>query len=259
MKGKKVIAIVPARMASSRFPGKPLTMIHGLAMVEHVRRRALLANGIDEVVVATCDKVIADTVISAGGEAVMTSDKHERSTERVAEAMQSLTGDVVVVVQGDEPLLLPHTVERVANPLVERDDVQCAAFLSNIKHESDYDNPNIVKAACDQRDFVFFLSRARIPYVRRPGSLPIYRETGIRAFKSTFLPVYAQLRETPLEKAEEVDMLRILEHRYSILGVLGDEETIGVDHKEDIEGIECSLKTDPVQIALHKAITGGSA
>jgi len=253
----KVIVVIPARMASSRFPNKPLVHILGLPMVEHVRRRALLARGVDEVVVATCDQAIVDVVTQAGGKAVMTSDKHERSTERVAEAMHSLTGDVVVVVQGDEPLLLPEDLWLVAAPFLDRDDLTSVSLLSPLEGEADYTNPNIVKAACDQHGHILFFSRAPIPYFQRPGSCPIYRETGLRAFRADFLQTYVDLPETPFERVESVDMLRLLEHGYKILGVPTEYTTIGVDHDYDVPKVEHILRTDSVQRALYEQIAKG--
>ena len=250
----KAIVVIPARMASSRFPNKPLAHILGLPMIEHVRRRALLARGVDEVVVATCDQVIMDLVTQAGGKAVMTSDKHERSTERVAEAMGSLTGDVVVIVQGDEPLLPPEVIGQVAAPLLGHDGLTCVSLLSPLEGEADYTNPNIVKAACDQHGHILFFSRAPIPYFQRPGLCPIYRETGIRAFRAVFLQTYVDLPETPFERVESVDMLRLLEHGYNVFGVPTEYATVGVDHAEDVAIVEHILRTDSVQRALYEQI-----
>lgn len=206
-------------MASSRFPGKPLVPILGLPMVEHVRRRALLAADIAEVVVATCDTTIFDAVRAMGGAAVMTADTHERCTDRVEEAMRSLDGDIVVMVQGDEPLLVPEAVERVARPLRDRPDVVCTNLLSPLESERDLSNPNIVKAACAQDGRVLFFSRAPIPFYRARVACPIYRQTGIMAFRTELLRRYATLPETPFERAESVDMLRLLEHGVAIHGV----------------------------------------
>jgi 3-deoxy-manno-octulosonate cytidylyltransferase (CMP-KDO synthetase) len=250
----KAIAVIPARMASSRYPGKPLAKILDLPMIEHVRRRTLLAEGIDAVVVATCDQAVMDVVTKAGGKAVMTSDKHERSTERVAEAMHSLTGDIVVVPQGDEPLLLPESIQQVAAPLFERNDLPSVSLLSPLESDDDYTNSDIVKAACDQQGHVLFFSRAPIPYFQNSGACPIYRETGIRAFRADFLQTYISLPETPFEGVESVDMLRLLEHGYKILGVPTDYVTIGVDHVEDVAQVEHILRTDPIQQALYERI-----
>ena len=251
---QKTIVVIPARMASTRFPGKPLAKIMGLPMIEHIRRRALLAEGIDQVVVATCDQEIMDFVLENGGSAVMTSDLHERSSERVAEAMALLSGDVVVVAQGDEPLLFPEELQQVAEPFMEDDTIQCVSLLSPLEGDDDYHNPNIVKAVCDQKGFLIFLSRAPIPYYIKTGKCPIYRETGIRAFRSDFLQEYISLPETPFERVETVDMLRVLEHGHKIFGVLTEYATIGVDHKEDIAIVEAVLRENPPQLALFKKI-----
>ncbi len=247
MHGRKVVAVIPARMASSRFPGKPLVSIAGLPMVEHVRRRALLAGGVDEVVVATCDTSILQAVTAAGGRALMTKDTHERCTDRVAEAMLSLDSDVVAIVQGDEPLLLPGAVEAVIRPLVERDDVVCTNLLSPLESDDDLGNPNIVKAVCARDGRVLLLSRAPIPYFRKKEACPVYRQTGIMALTADFLRTYSMLPETPFERVESVDMLRVLEHGFQILGVPLDYSTVGVDRPVDVPVVEQLLERDPVQ------------
>ena len=248
------IAVIPARMASSRYPGKPLAKILSLTMIEHVRRRALLTKGIDKVVVATCDQTIMDAVTEAGGNAVMTSDKHERSTERVAEAMHSLQGDVVVIVQGDEPLLIPETLQKVVESFRDHRDLNCVSLLSVLESKADYNNPNIVKAACDQNGYVLFFSRAPVPFFVNSGRCPVYRETGIRAFRREFLQTYVDLPETPFERVETVDMLRLLEHGHRILGVVTDYVTFGVDLAEDVTKVEHILRTDSFQKSLYEKI-----
>jgi 3-deoxy-manno-octulosonate cytidylyltransferase (CMP-KDO synthetase) len=250
-----VVAVVPARMGSSRYPGKPLVTIAGLPMVEHVRRRAALAETVDEVVVATCDREILNVVTMAGGRAVMTSDTHDRCTTRVAEAMESLAGSVVVIVQGDEPLLLPEVVDRVVAPLLKCPELECVNLLSPLAAEDDLDNPDIVKAMVDQRGFLLLLSRARVPYFRERVDVPVYRQTGIMALRAEFLREFLALPETPLERAESVDMLRVLEHGRKIFCVVVEFPTVGVDRPSDVAGVERLLREDPVQSALHGRIT----
>ena len=252
---KKVVVIIPARMASSRFPGKPLVKIAGLPMIEHVRRRALLANGIKDVIVATCDQEIFEVVQAFGGKVIMTADTHERSSERVAEAMQFVKGDIVINAQGDEPLLLPENLERVYSPFYEDEEVICVSLLSPLEMENDLTNSNVVKAACDIHGRVIYLSRAPIPYHMKEGNTPVYRETGIRAFRAEFLQTYILLPETPFEKVESVDMMRVIEHGYRIHSALADSGTVGVDHPEDVALVEKYIGSDPVQIRLHKKIT----
>ena len=249
---KKVFAIIPARMASTRFPNKPLVKILGLPMIEHVRRRALLAKGVDDVIVATCDQVIIGAVHSYGGKAILTSDQHERASERAAEAMTHFSADVVAVVQGDEPTLSPTDVEMVIAPLIERDDLECVSLLSPL-NEPDFHNPNIVKAACDQHGRIMYFSRAPIPYLQKNGiACPIYRETGIRAFRADFLQTYWRLPTTPFERTEAVDMMRVLENGYRILGVPVAYTTMGVDHPEDVPLVEQAIQADPIQRELYE-------
>lgn len=247
----RIVVIVPARMASSRFPGKPLVALHGLPMVEHVRRRAALPEaGVDEVIVATCDVSIRDAVAAAGGTAVMTADTHERCTDRIEEAARAIDAGIVVMVQGDEPLLLPEAVRQIAAPLVEDPSIVCTNLLSPLESDDDRRNPDIVKAACALDGGVMYFSRAPIPLFRSAGAVPVYRQTGIMAFRMDLLRRYATLRETPLERAESVDMFRLLEHGYRIRGVRVAYRTVGVDRPEDVPGVERLLREDPVQRTL---------
>jgi len=249
---KKVIVVVPARMASSRFPGKPLVRILDLPMVEHVRRRALLAEGIDEVVVATCDESIRRAVVDAGGRAVMTADTHERCTDRVEEAMRSLDAAVVVIASADEPLLLPEAISRAAAPLAADEELSCTNLLSPLESDADLDNPNIVKALCDQKGDVLLFTRARAPYYRQQIAAPVFRQTGTMAFRASFLRVFSGLSETPFERAESIDMLRLLEHGFRVAGVCLDYSTMGIDRPEDVPPVEGLLRQDPEQHALYE-------
>ena len=251
MNRPSITAVIPARMASSRYPGKPLVPILGLPMVEHVRRRALLAEGVDHVVVATCDDAIFSAVKRFGGDAVMTRDTHERCTDRVQEAMTTLPGDIVAMVQGDEPLLVPDAVRRVTQPLLEDHALECTNLLSPLESKDDLSNPNIVKAICDRAQNVMFLTRASVPYFRANVDVPVYRQTGIMGFRTSFLHRFSALPETPLERAESVDMLRALEHGIRIRGVVAPYVTFGVDRPMDVPIAERYLSDDPTQRDLY--------
>ena len=244
-----VTAVIPARMASSRYPGKPLVAIAGMPMVEHVRRRTLLA-GVDHVVVATCDESIMAAIAREGGRALMTKDTHERCTDRVQEAMESLPGDVVAMVQGDEPLLVPEAVRMVTRPLIDDPSLDVVNLLSPLESDADYRNPNIVKAVCNLRGDVMHLTRAAVPHFREKVQVPVYRQTGIMGFRASFLHRYSKLSETALERAESVDMLRVLEHGIRILGVVADYVTLGVDRPGDVGLIEAALRDMPGQREL---------
>lgn len=255
----RIVVIVPARMASSRFPGKPLIPLLGVPMVEHVRRRASLPEaGAHEVIVATCDVSIRDAVAAAGGRAVMTKDTHERCTDRIEEAAHGIDADVVVMVQGDEPLLLPEAVRQIAAPLLEDASVECTNLLSPLESEDDRRNPDIVKAACALSGDVMYFSRAPIPLFRSQVEVPVFRQTGIMAFRADLLRRYATLSETPLERAESVDMFRLLEHGIPIRGVRVDYRTVGVDRPGDVPAVEHYLREDPTQRALFDRTKGAA-
>jgi 3-deoxy-manno-octulosonate cytidylyltransferase (CMP-KDO synthetase) len=249
-----ITVVIPARMASSRYPGKPLELIMGLPLVEHVRRRALLAQGINLVAVATCDESIKKAVEASGGYAVMTKDTHQRCTDRVEEAMQHLPGDIVAMVQGDEPLLIPEAISQVIQPLLDDPSLDVVNLLSPLESSDDYNNLNIVKAVCNRRGDVIYLTRAPVPYFRQRLDVPVYRQTGIMAFRATFLPHFSALPETALEKAESVDMLRVIEHGIRIGGVVADYITMGIDRPDDVGLVESVLLRDPVQRALYERI-----
>ena len=170
--------------------------------------------------------------------------------------MRSLIGDIVLIVQGDEPLLQPEVLPRVTQPLVERPEIVCTNLLSPLEGEDDFANPNIVKAACARNGDVLFLTRAAVPFFRRRMACPVYRQTGIMALRASFLHVYGSLTETPLEVAEAVDMLRVLEHGYRIAGVVIDYSTVGVDRPEDVPVVEQFLQSDAVQRNLYERTRG---
>jgi 3-deoxy-manno-octulosonate cytidylyltransferase (CMP-KDO synthetase) len=241
-------------MASSRYPGKPLELIMGLPLVEHVRRRSLLA-GSNLVVVATCDIDIKEATEKFGGRAVMTRDTHERCTDRIEEAMENLPGDIVVMVQGDEPLLMPEAINAVAAPLLADPTLPIVNLLSPLQSKEDYENPNIVKAVCKLNGDVIFFTRSSIPFFREQIEVPVYRQTGIMAFRKEALNQFSALPATALEKAESVDMLRAIEHGMRIAGVVADYPTIGVDKPSDVLLVESVLATDKVQQELFKSIS----
>jgi 3-deoxy-manno-octulosonate cytidylyltransferase (CMP-KDO synthetase) len=245
-------------MNSSRFPGKPLVKIAGLPMVEHVRRRALLCGAMADVVVATCDEEIKAAVESYGGKAVMTAPTHERCTDRVEEAARGLKADVFVTVQGDEPLILPDWIEAVARPFECDERIVCTNLLSELEGPNDLGNPNIVKAACDAKGKILFFARHFQPAYPDRAAVPLYRQTGIQAFRSDTLRLFSRLTPTPFEKVESVDMCRLIEHGIGILGVVMKAPTYGVDREEHVSQIETILRDDPVQREIHERLLEGA-
>lgn len=242
-------------MASSRFPGKPLVEIAGLPMVEHVRRRAALADGVAEVHVATCDTVIRDAVEGFGGSVLMTADTHLDCTDRVEEASRALDAEIILMVQGDEPLLDPTLLPRLAEPLIRGGRAGISNLLSVIHERTDLDDPDVVKAATALDGSLIFLSRAPIPYERRGGHSRWLRQTGMSAFRSDLLGRYAALKPTPLELAEGVGFLRLLENGIPIMSVVSERGTVGVDRLEDVPRVEAMLRDDPTEAFLLARIT----
>jgi len=254
MPKKKITVIIPARMRSSRFPGKPLVKILDLPMIEHVRRRASFCDLVDDVYVATCDEEIREAVESYGGRVIMTADTHERCTDRVEEAAAKLDTDIVVNVQGDEPLLLPQVVNAAVQPLAERDDVLCTCIVYPITDLSELSDVNVVKVVLNQNNWIMYFSRSPIPHFKTNENYPLYKQSGVMAFRKDFLHRYSWLAPTPLEKAESVDMLRILEHGYKILGVVTPYVSIGVDILSDITRVEKLLASDEIQKGYYSRL-----
>ncbi len=251
---KKVVAVIPARMAASRFPGKPLAKILDLPMIEHIRRRALLCPVLDDVCVATCDTEICTAVTSCGGKAVMTKDTHQRCTDRVEEAAHGIEADIIVILQGDEPLFDARVISFLVAPLLEEEGVCCANIVSPMTQASDFHDQDIVKAALKRNGDIMFFSRAPIPFVRVKHDFPVYRQTGMSAFTRDFLQKFSALAPTPLEITESVDFLRIIEHGFSLRGVVFAQRTIGVDRKEDVAKVEKVLREDTVHREIYRKI-----
>jgi 3-deoxy-manno-octulosonate cytidylyltransferase (CMP-KDO synthetase) len=244
----KIVAIIPARMASTRFPGKPLACILGLPMIEHVRRRIALNDVLDEVIVATCDQEIREAVEEAGGRVIMTSRTHERSVDRVGEAAATLDADVVINVQGDEPLVLPRMLNEVAGPLLEDSSLPSANLVVRITDRIEFEDPNAPKAVINQFGDILYISREPIPSQRMSNRNEYLKlkQLGIIAFKSDFLQVFAQLKPSPLEQVESVDMMRAIEHGYRVRAVESTGCMIGVDVPSDIKRVEEILVSDPL-------------
>jgi 3-deoxy-manno-octulosonate cytidylyltransferase (CMP-KDO synthetase) len=243
----KVVGVIPARMASTRFPGKPLAPILGIPMIEHVYRRSALSRALDAVYVATCDDEISRVVRDFGGEAIMTAACHERCTDRVAEAMEGRDADIIVIIQGDEPMVRPEMIDEAVEPMLGDPSLNCVNLMAVIGDPLDFHDPNEVKVVCDTRGYALYFSREPIPSEKKYGKpVTAYKQVCIMPFRRDFLFTYTRLAPTPLEIIESVDMLRVLEHGYRIRMVLTDRETCSVDTREDLEYVEQAMKNDPL-------------
>ena len=244
----KIVGVLPARMASSRFPGKPLAPICGRPMIEHVYWRTLMCKALDEVYVATCDQVIAHAVEKFGGKALMTSDKHQRASDRVAEAAQDMEADIFLMVQGDEPMILPEMIDLALEPLLHDSAVLCTNLAAPIRSEEDLEDPNTIKVVMAQNGDALYFSREPIPTRHRLpfGQIPAYKQVCVIPFRRDFLLCYTALTPTPLEQAESIDMLRAMEHGYPIRLVRSDYVTQSVDTPADLARVEGLMQNDPL-------------
>ena len=249
----KIIGLVPARMASSRFPGKPLYPILGKPMIEHVYRRALLYKKWDHVALTTCDDEIANFGKSFGWDVVMTSNKHTRCLDRIAEAAPKLVPDIqdediVICVQGDEPMLYPEMIDAAAKPLLENKDVNCTVLAMDIIEDSEFRHKDVVKIVHNLKGDVLYTSRAPIPWceILTPtvGAKRIY---GIFAFRWKTLREFTQLPESPLELVESCDSNRMFDHGLKQrIAPYKYVPSFSVDNPEDIKKVEAAMKNDPI-------------
>ena len=232
---RTALAIIPARYASARLPGKPLLDRTGKPLIQHVVERVRQAQTIGRVLVATDDPRIADAVAGLGGEAAMTRADHPNGTSRLAEVVQSLgvAPDVIVVnVQGDEPEIEPGVIDALVAMMARRPDLPMGTVAAPLTQPHDIANPNIVKVVCDLSGRALYFSRAPIPHIRDTDESSRLRHLGLYAYRAAFLPVYAALPPTPLELAEKLEQLRVLEHGHALGVTLTDHAHPGIDTPE---------------------------
>lgn len=249
----KIVGIIPGRMASSRFPGKPLAKICGIPMIGHVYFRSKMSVMLDEVYVATCDQEIADYMRSIGGKVVMTAHTHERASDRCAEAMLKIEQetknklDIVVMIQGDEPMLVPDMIDKAITPLQQDSRILVVNLMSDIVNEQEHKDPHEIKVVVDQDNFALYFSREPIPATKRGGEgVHMLKQVCIIPFKRDFLLTFNAMDQTPLEKAESIDMLRVLEHGFKVKMVMSNYNTYSVDTINDLKRVEKFMVNDPL-------------
>ena len=233
----KVLCIIPARYASTRLPGKPLRDIAGKPMIVRVYERAMGARLVQDVVVATDDERIRAAVEAHGGRAVMTRADHATGTDRLAEVAARMTDcDLIINVQGDEPLIEPAVIDALVAPFQADKQLSMATVKTEMRDAAEMENPNNVKVVTDADGNALYFSRARIPYARSPGA-KVYKHIGIYAYRRDFLLAYARMAQTPLERSESLEQLRALENGYRIRVIETDAVFIGVDTEEDLAAV----------------------
>ena len=243
----RVAAIIPARMASSRFPGKPLLSVHGVPMVEHVRRRAVLCGRFSDVAVATCDREIADVVAQNGGKFLMTSPSHPAATDRVAEAARQIDCTHVINVQGDEILVLPDDLRRFVSAIEARPELPAWNAVAKLGNPAELTDRSVVKCVVSRTDRVLFCAREFTLSKKGPDFGPLRRVLGVLGYRKDFLEHYLKLARTPWETAESIDQSRILEQDIPLQGVEFSKGYLGINEPREVDWVYDLIKEDLVQ------------
>lgn len=249
----KIVAVIPARYDSQRFPGKPLVSISGKSLIRRTYENALLCKGLDKALVATDDRRIMDHVEEFGGEAIMTSPKCPTGTDRLVEVLHKSRfcndADIIVNIQGDEPCLSQEAISAIIDLLLKDDSSVMSTAVTPISSKEEASLPSVVKCVFDKNYNALYFSRALIPSGKTKEKLKAsqhYRHIGIYAFRKDFLPIYGELSPTPLQLSEDLEQLKVLEHGYRIKVAVVKDDAIGVDTPEDISKVEsflCSQNT----------------
>jgi len=232
----KIAIGIPARMGSTRFPGKPLALLAGKPMIEHVIEKALAA-GLGPVFVATDDKRIAEIAKACGVIACMTNPDHPNGSNRLAEAVREIACDVVVNVQGDEPLIDPAAIRAVVEPFKGDASLPMTTLAHPVREDADLHDTNVVKVVCNAKGRALYFSRAAIPFPRS-GSSNALQHVGLYAYRKEFLLIYPSLAACEAEETEQLEQLRVLHHGYDIAVSVGDFHCIGVDTPADLARAE---------------------
>jgi 3-deoxy-manno-octulosonate cytidylyltransferase (CMP-KDO synthetase) len=245
-----VIGIIPARYGSKRLPGKPLLDLGGKPIIQHVYERAKQARLLKDVLVATDDERIADAVNKFGGKAVMTPITLQSGSDRVAYAAKAAEAEVIVNVQGDEPLIEPEMIDETVQALLDNEGVEVSTPVKKIVSSDELSDPNIVKVVLDENDFAMYFSRSAIPFLRsEPNQLvwskrhQYYKHVGLYVYRKKFLLTFTQWDVSPLEEAEQLEQLRILEHGHSIKCVVTEHDSFSVDTVEALEHLRTLMST----------------
>jgi 3-deoxy-manno-octulosonate cytidylyltransferase (CMP-KDO synthetase) len=241
-----IIAFIPSRYDSTRFPGKPLAPLAGEPMIRHVCRCAASCPDISEVYVTTDDERIFQCVDNFGGKAIMTAKEHPSGTDRIAEAVQKLDlseDDIIVNIQGDQPVFKPEIISEMIAPLIKEGDIPMATLKYRITDRNEIENTNIVKVVTDSDGLALYFSRHPIPFYRDPGSsMGHYKHLGLYAYRRGFLAEFSRLPIGRLEAAEKLEQLRALEHGFMIKVVETASDSVEVDTPADIKRVEDLIK-----------------
>lgn len=240
----KSVVVIPARLKSSRLPNKMLLDIHGKTVIQRVYERVIKSKKIAKVYIATDSKKIMKVVKSFGGKAILTSSKHKSGTDRIAEAVQNIKADLIINVQGDEPLISPNLIDSLVSLFEKDNKVYFASAMHTIKSLADLNNPNVVKVVTDKNSNAIYFSRSAIPFNRdeKINLKNYFQHIGIYAYKKDFLEKYSNISETFLEKSEKLEQLRAIENGFKIRMIKTDYHSVGIDTIEDLIKVRKILK-----------------
>lgn len=256
----KIIGIIPARMGSSRFPGKPLHAICGMPMIEHVYRRASQFSDWHELVFSTCDDEIAAFVRSIGAPVIRTASTHERALDRVAETAEKLgyvdDNDIVINVQGDEPMMQSAMIAELVKPILHEQDVNASLLAMPIIDEKQFFDPNILKIVHNLKGDILYTSRASIPHCEKfTADLNVHRIYGLFAFRYHLLKTFTQLKPSPLELNEACDSNRLYDYGYTQRMVsFPYVDSFSVDTPEDLQKVELYMAQDPTYKTYQETV-----
>jgi 3-deoxy-manno-octulosonate cytidylyltransferase (CMP-KDO synthetase) len=239
---RRVVAVIPARYGSTRFPAKVIANLGGKPIIQWVYEKGM-ASKVDEVIIATDNDIVRDVVLGFGGKVVMTSPEHPSGTDRIAEAIKDIEADVIINIQGDEPLIPVSVIDELADKMVENKNIEMGTVAVPVDRGEVESNPNVVKVVIDNNDFALYFSRSIIPYMRDGGEdLQVYKHWGIYAYRRDVLERFVALPESSLERCEKLEQLRALENGIKIYVLKSDLESIGIDTEEDLKLAEKKIE-----------------
>ncbi|MBN1805782.1 MAG: 3-deoxy-manno-octulosonate cytidylyltransferase [Sedimentisphaerales bacterium] len=235
-----IVGVIPARYGSSRFEGKVLADIKGKPMIQWVYERANQSRTLDELFVAVDDSRVRSVVEGFGGKVVMTGGHHKSGTDRIAEVVEKMPAEIIVNIQGDQPLIAPEMIDEAVGPMIDNPDIRMSTLKREIE-EDEFDDPGVVKVVVDDEDFALYFSRSLIPYPRDGENLRVYEHVGLYVYRKDFLLEVSRMPQGYLEKIESLEQLRVLEKGYKILVVETKADKVAgmsVDTPEDLKRVE---------------------
>jgi 3-deoxy-manno-octulosonate cytidylyltransferase (CMP-KDO synthetase) len=238
----KVLGVIPARYQSTRLPGKPLLDIAGKPMIQWVYESAQTASLLNEVVVATDDQRIYDAVKGFNGKVVMTAATHPTGTDRLAEVARKYDADLIINIQGDEPLIRGEVIDSIVKPLVDEPSLPMSTAKVRLTEQTQIEEPSVVKVVVDENGYALYFSRSPIPFPRKPETAEYWKHVGLYGYRREFLLKYVELPQTKVELTESLEQLRVLSYGFKIKVIEVKQDSVGVDTPDDLERVRAILE-----------------